>query len=121
MEFWLNIQTLIWLFPIIFIVHDFEEIIMVEKWLHNNQNKLYKQLPPKLADRIVKQFSMTTAQFAVAVIIVFLFVSGATVAANLYLYNGLTMLFHQYFLSMHLLTLGKQSFFALLPLVVLHR
>lgn len=91
MEFWLNIQTLIWLFPIFFIVHDFEEIIMVEKWLHNNKNKLYKRLPPKLADRIVKQFSMTTAQFAVAVIIVFLFVSGATIAANLYLYNGLTM------------------------------
>ncbi|MGE7843813.1 HXXEE domain-containing protein [Lysinibacillus sp. NPDC093712] len=71
---------------------------MVEQWLHNNQKKLYKRLPLKLADRIVKQFSMTTAQFAVAVIIVFLFVSGVTIAANLHLYNGLTMNFYFFIL-----------------------
>ncbi|MFJ7666366.1 HXXEE domain-containing protein [Lysinibacillus sp. NPDC097195] len=91
MEFWLNIQTLIWLFPIFFIIHDFEEIIMVEKWLHNNRNKLYNRLPLKLANRIVKQFSMTTAQFAVAVFIVFIVVCGATIAAILYLYNGMSI------------------------------
>lgn len=88
MAFWLNVQTLIWLFPILFIIHDFEEIILVEKWLHNNRKKIYKRLPPKIADRIVKQFSMTTAQFAAAVIVIFLFVSAATVSAIQYLYNG---------------------------------
>ncbi len=88
MAFWLNVQTLIWLFPILFIIHDFEEIILVEKWLHKNRNKIYKRLPPKIADRIVKQFSMTTAQFAAAVIVIFLFVSAATISAIYYLYNG---------------------------------
>ncbi|UUV26641.1 HXXEE domain-containing protein [Lysinibacillus sp. FN11] len=44
---WLNVQTLIWLFPILFIIHDFEEIIMVEKWLQNNRHKLYERLPQK--------------------------------------------------------------------------
>lgn len=91
MEFLLTIQTLIWLFPIMFIIHDFEEIIMVEKWLHNNQTKLYKRLPTKIANRIVKQFSMTTAQFAVAVLLIFLIISAATISANIYFYNGIAI------------------------------
>lgn len=44
---WLNVQKLIWLFPIIFIIHDFEEIILIEKWLHHNCHKLYERLPPQ--------------------------------------------------------------------------
>ncbi|WP_409369650.1 HXXEE domain-containing protein [Lysinibacillus sp. 38-6] len=91
MEFWFNIHTLIWLFPVFFIIHDFEEIIMLEHWLHHHRHKLYKRLPYPLADRIVKQFSMTTAQFAVAVLVVFIVVSGATIAASQYLYNGNVM------------------------------
>ncbi len=80
--------TLIWLFPILFIFHDFEEIIMVEKWLKQNKAKLYKLLPQKMADRIVKQFSMTTAQFAAAVLVVFLFVSTSTILASQYILGG---------------------------------
>ncbi len=127
MEFLLTIQTLIWLFPIMFIIHDFEEIIMVEKWLHNNQTNLYKRLPTKIADRIVKQFSMTTAQFAVAVLLIFLLISAATISANIYFYNGIAtnlyffIVITSVFLSMHLRTLGKRFYFALLPLELLHR
>ncbi len=87
---WSNVQTLIWLFPILFIIHDFEEIIMVEKWLHHNRHKLYERLPPKIADKVVKQFSMSTAQFAVAVLFIFLFVSLSTILANYYFLNGVT-------------------------------
>ncbi|WP_107951635.1 HXXEE domain-containing protein [Lysinibacillus parviboronicapiens] len=86
-----NVHTLIWLFPIFFIIHDFEEIIMVEKWLTKNRNKLYERLPAKIADRIVKQFSMSTAQFAVAVLFIFLFVSLSTIMANQYLINGIAI------------------------------
>ncbi|MEK8197917.1 MULTISPECIES: HXXEE domain-containing protein [unclassified Lysinibacillus] len=91
---WLNVQTLIWLFPIIFIIHDFEEIIMIEKWLHHNRHKLYERLPPKIADKVVKQFSMTTAQFAVAVLFIFLFVSLSTILANQYFINGVALTFY---------------------------
>lgn len=77
----LNIQTLIWLFPILFIFHDFEEIIMMEKWLNKYSNVIYKKLPKKMADKVIKQFSMSTAQFAVAVLIIFLLVSGSTIMA----------------------------------------
>lgn len=85
MEHWLDLQTLIWLFPILFIFHDFEEIIMMEKWLNTHSNVIYKKLPRKMADRIIKQFSMSTAQFAVAVLIIFLFVSSSTIMAIQYL------------------------------------
>ncbi|MFJ7825850.1 HXXEE domain-containing protein [Psychrobacillus sp. NPDC096623] len=89
MEQWLNVQTLIWLFPIMFILHDFEEIIMVERWMERNSTLIYDILPKKIADRVIKQFSMSTAQFAVAVLVIFLFVSIATVMANQYMIQGL--------------------------------
>jgi len=88
METTYYLLTLIWLFPIAFIFHDFEEIIMVEKWLQHNKAKLYKLLPKKMADRIVKQFSMTTAQFSVAVLVIFLFVSISTILASQYIIGG---------------------------------
>lgn len=84
MEHWAYLLTLIWLFPILFIFHDFEEIIMVEKWLTRNKSKIFTLLPKKMAERIVKQFSMTTAQFSVAVLVVFLFVSISTILASRY-------------------------------------
>jgi hypothetical protein len=86
---WLNVQTLIWLFPIMFVLHDFEEIIMIEKWLEKNSAVIYDILPEKIADRIIKQFSMSTAQFSVAVLVIFLFVSSSTIMANQYVIQGL--------------------------------
>ena len=50
MEQWIDIQTLIWLFPILFIFHDFEEIIMMEKWLNKYSNVIYEKLPQKIAE-----------------------------------------------------------------------
>ena len=85
MEQWLDIQGLIWLFPILFIFHDFEEIIMMEKWLNKYSDVIYEKLPKKMADRVINQFSMSTAQFAVSVLIIFLFVSGSTIMAIQYL------------------------------------
>jgi Protein of unknown function with HXXEE motif len=85
MNEWIDVQTLIWLFPIMFIFHDFEEIIMVEKWLHKNSPLFYKKLPRKMADGIIDQLSMSTAQFSVAVLVVFMFVSSSTIMANQYI------------------------------------
>jgi len=88
MEQWLNVQTLIWLFPIIFVLHDLEEIIMIEKWMDKNSNVIYDKLPRKFADKVIKQFSMSTAQFAVAVFIIFIFVSSSTYMASQYINHG---------------------------------
>ncbi|SOB89863.1 uncharacterized protein with HXXEE motif [Ureibacillus xyleni] len=93
----MEIETLIWLFVIAFIFHDFEEIIMVERWMQNNSSKIYKVLPKHQADQVMKQFSMTTAQFAVAVLVMFLFVSSSTFIAiqfnNLYMFIIITLVF----------------------------
>ncbi len=80
-----DIQTLIWFFVIVFIFHDFEEIIFAEKWIQKNSPLIYKKLPKKMADGIIDQLSMSTAQFSVAVLVIFLFVSSSTIMANQYL------------------------------------
>ena len=85
MEQWIDVQTLIWIFPILYILHDFEEIIMIEKWMDDNSGKIQKKLPRKIADKVIKQFSMSTAQFAVAVLVIFLFVSSSTIMAHQFL------------------------------------
>ena len=78
-EQWLNVQTLIWLFPIAFVLHDLEEIIMVERWMDKNRHVIYDKLPKKIADKVIKQLSMSTAQFSVAVFVIFIFVSSSTI------------------------------------------
>lgn len=88
MEQWLNVQTLIWLCPIIFVLHDLEEIIMIEKWMETNLDVINDKLPSKIADKVIKQFSMTTAQFSVAVLVIFIFVSSSTYMASQYINHG---------------------------------
>jgi len=88
MEQLLNVQTLIWLFPIVFLFHDLEEIIMVEKWMEKHSSVIHGKLPSKFADRVIKQFSMSTAQFSVAVMVIFVFVSSSTYMASQYLNSG---------------------------------
>ncbi|WP_409300462.1 HXXEE domain-containing protein [Peribacillus sp. SCS-155] len=79
-----DVQTLIWLLPIMFILHDFEEIIMYESWMKKNSGKMISKLPKKLANQISKHFSMTTAQMAAAVLLIFLIISSAALLANQY-------------------------------------
>lgn len=88
MEQWFSVPTLIWLFPVAFILHDFEEIIMLEKWLKTQSTAFRRRLSGRLANSIVQHFSMTTAQFAVAVIIIFLFVSSSSYMANQFIEQG---------------------------------
>jgi len=40
-----TMNFIVWLFPVIFMLHDFEEIIMVEVWgsHYNAETVLYKQ------------------------------------------------------------------------------
>lgn len=84
----LDIQTLIWLFPVMFILHDFEEIILAERWVQRHSQRIREKFSPKLANRILNQFSMSTAQFAVAVLVVFLFVASSTLLASQYVTTG---------------------------------
>lgn len=61
---WLNanlsIATVIWLFPIAFLLHDFEEIIFVEAWFQKNYVKVFRRVPRR-ARGFFEEFSHTTA------------------------------------------------------------
>ncbi|MDO4763569.1 MAG: HXXEE domain-containing protein [Flavobacteriaceae bacterium] len=61
-------ETLIWLFPIIFVFHNLEEIIGTKIWLNKNEVLLQKRFP-KIA-KMFKDFS--TEGFAIATLEEFL-------------------------------------------------
>lgn len=48
------IILLVWLFPIIFAIHDFEEIIVVEKWIAKNKQDLVHKLPKRAKNFLKK-------------------------------------------------------------------
>ncbi|WP_271811329.1 HXXEE domain-containing protein [Clostridium beijerinckii] len=55
--------SLIWLFPLIFMVHDFEEIIFQEWWFNKERSALLKKYP-----KVARKYEMiSTAGFALAV------------------------------------------------------
>jgi len=59
--------TIIWLLPIVFIFHDFEEIIMMEAWLKRNENFLQNNFPI-IGKRIISMYkNLSTASFTIAV------------------------------------------------------
>lgn len=79
---------LIWLFPIIFGIHDFEEIIVVEKWVSKNQDYLIKILPKRASLFFEKNFAKKTNQFSLVVYIEFILISISTILVFL---NGFHM------------------------------
>ncbi len=85
---WLNmhlhILTVVWLFPIIFMFHDFEEILTVEKWVKRNRDFVFHKIPPSLHKYFYSTFQMTTVQFAQDVFWIFLVITAATIIAVLF-------------------------------------
>jgi|HigsolmetaAR202D_1030399.scaffolds.fasta_scaffold00538_16 hypothetical protein len=62
-----SIESLVWSFPLVFMLHDLEEIIMVRPWLDREAERL-RQRFPGFADRFLHQFrNLTTSGFALAV------------------------------------------------------
>ncbi|MCM3763761.1 HXXEE domain-containing protein [Neobacillus niacini] len=82
-----DLKTLIWLFPIIFIFHDLEEIITIESSM-----KAYKNNPKsnfvKLTLRMRKKLGSTAAQLAVSAAWILLIISFTTVMTAHYSSNG---------------------------------
>ncbi len=83
----ISVETLIWLFPITFLIHDFEEIIFVEAWF----KKYYERILPRVPNEIKKTFqelaSTTAARFSIPVFlqfIVYVFASFIAVEQQIY-------------------------------------
>lgn len=73
---WLNsaisLHSLIWLFLVAFMLHDFEEIIRIEPWYRKHYKTILGKVPAKLHKDISSFARMTSSQFAVAVCIEFI-------------------------------------------------
>jgi len=62
-----NMQAIIWFFPIVFIIHDFEEIIFIQSWISKNRYYLCEKFPT-LSKKLLPHFdNITTASFAFGV------------------------------------------------------
>lgn len=74
----------VWLFPIIFMFHEFEEIIFFESWIKKNKDYLSERYP-KLAKRFLSHIEgLSVPAFAVAVAEEFLLLSIVTVLAVIF-------------------------------------
>jgi hypothetical protein len=80
-------ETIMWLLPIVFMIHDFEEIIMMKPWVTKNSAFIASRFP-RLAARMLGHFEgLSTSAFALAVLAMFLLVSTVTlISVELELY-----------------------------------
>ncbi|MCO1603485.1 HXXEE domain-containing protein [Desulfosporosinus nitroreducens] len=76
-EFW-SIYLIVWLFPVLFLIHDLEEILTVKGFMNRNKDRIVSLLSPKIGTFVQKQFDLTTVQFSVSVAFVFIFVISST-------------------------------------------
>lgn len=68
----ISIQSLIWLFIVIFVLHDLEEIIWVESWTKKNRKQVVNKVPTGIKNQLNKMLNITSGQFAVAVLLEFI-------------------------------------------------
>ncbi len=65
----IDFTTIVWLLPIVFMLHDFEEIIFFKGWIAKNKEelssrfpKLYKRFLPRFENLSVQAFSLAVAE-----------------------------------------------------------
>lgn len=76
-----DIKVMVWLFPILFIFHDFEEIIFMQSWVSKNRCYLCERFPT-LSKRLLPHFdNITTSSFAFGVAEEFILISIITVVS----------------------------------------
>ena len=77
-------SLIIWLLPIVFMIHDFEEIIFFKPWINKNKDYLTKKFP-KISKRFVPRMkNLSTSAFTLAVAEEFLLLSLITVGSVLF-------------------------------------
>jgi hypothetical protein len=80
-------ESVMWLLVVVFMIHDFEEIIMIQPWLARNAANLNKRFP-KMAGKLLSQYQkLSTSSFALAVaeeFVLLSFLTYLTVERELY-------------------------------------
>ncbi|TNJ64492.1 HXXEE domain-containing protein [Paenibacillus hemerocallicola] len=77
----IHLLSLLWLFPVLFLFHDFEEILTVEHWSRTNGERIMRTLPSLARQLYASSFRMNTRQFAADVLWVYTVIVAATAAA----------------------------------------
>lgn len=81
-------QTLIWLFPIAFMLHDFEELIFGEAWLRRHGGEIAARLRPRLPAFMFAQIDAvlhkSTAELALPIGLIFTLTVIATLLAAVF-------------------------------------
>ncbi|WP_215830050.1 HXXEE domain-containing protein [Pelorhabdus rhamnosifermentans] len=74
----MSIESMMWLFPIVFMIHEFEEIIFLPRWMKKNSIDLHKKIPHIAQKMVLRLEALSTAAFAVAVFEEFILLSVLT-------------------------------------------
>ena len=77
----LSTATLIWLFPIVFMLHDFEELIRFRRWMDRYGPAVGLRLPTFIRVNFDRVQSHTTAEYAVPIALEFILFSAASLLA----------------------------------------
>ena len=67
----IDTHTLLWLFPIAFMFHDFEEILFWELWLKKHGEEVKRRLPAFLAKRASPILEKSTAEASFSIFLIF--------------------------------------------------
>ncbi|MCL1974964.1 MAG: HXXEE domain-containing protein [Firmicutes bacterium] len=92
-----DIYLIIWLFPLIFMFHDFEEIIFIKPWFKKNRERIKKRLPK--ISKILLSYTdvLTTSSFAIGVMGMYILICAVTITAYItgwhYIWFGLFFVF----------------------------
>lgn len=85
----INMPIIVWIFPILFIFHDFEEIIFIKAWMNKNRHYLSKKYPV-LSKKLLPHFeNITTSSFALGVAEEFMLISIVTIISYILNWYGL--------------------------------
>jgi len=77
----IDLASVLWLLPLTFVFHDFEEILKVESWLARHGEHVLGRTPPYIRRFLRDTFRMNTKQFAKDVLWLYTFIFGVTAAA----------------------------------------
>lgn len=76
-----ELKGILWFFPLLFIFHDFEEIIFMKPWLNKNRESLTKRFPA-IVSKLYGHFDRITAEaFALGVAEEYVIICAVTAAA----------------------------------------
>lgn len=93
----MDINLLIWSFLIIFVLHNFEEIILIERWFRKTYPVIRERIPLFVQREVDSYRTMTAIQFSIVVCILTILASVliviTIVTEHYFLFLGLNIIF----------------------------